>query len=221
MGDSRVYLIRNKRAIQLTSDETYVQLMVDVGVIQPDDVPQHPMRNVVLNAVGTRSSEGNPVVHSKLLLPGDVVLLTTDGVSDHLREPTLTQILDEHSDPAEAATAIVRAALDAGSRDNASCVTVMIERAEDSEHANHDDLHFELQKLHEMLTDVDSVDEELRSDMVQIAGDIRKALHQEETDELASLGKQLKQRAIKFEVGHLQLTNTVASIVDLLARMGI
>ena len=54
VGDSRVYLIRNKHALQLTSDETYVQLMVDVGVIKPDDVPEHPMRNVVLNAVGTR-----------------------------------------------------------------------------------------------------------------------------------------------------------------------
>ena len=146
--------------------------------------------------------------------------MTTDGVSDILREPKLAQILDEHSDPAEAATAIVRAALDAGSRDNASCVTIMIERAEDNEHAKHDDLHFELQKLHEMLTDVDSVDDELRSDMVRLAGDLRKALHQEETSELASLGKQLQQCALTFEAVHPHLTGAVASVMDLLCADG-
>lgn len=221
VGDSRVYLVRQGRARQLTSDETYVQLMVDVGVIEPDDVRAHPMRNVVLNAVSTRSNEGNPVVHSKMLLPGDTVLLTTDGVSDKLSEENLARLVETHAVAEEAATEIVRAAIESGSRDNASCIAVMMDRTEDVKIASHDDLHYELTKLHELLSDVDNVDEELRNDMVQIAADIRSALHQNDVSEFATLGRRLSERALAFEVSHPYLTSTVGSLADLLARMGI
>lgn len=219
VGDSRVYLIRNGQAQQLTNDETYVQLMVDVGVIQPDDIQDHPMRNIVLNAVGTQPADRNPIVHRKVLLPGDSVLLTTDGVSDELSGDVLAQIVAKHPEPKAAAARIVELAIQSGSRDNASCVAVMIDRAEGN--TAHDDLHDELTKLHDVLSTMDTVDPELRTDMVRIAADIKRALRKEETHELATLRQRLSERALTFEVSHPILTNAIGGIVDLLAKMGI
>jgi protein phosphatase len=222
VGDCRVYLVRRGKSRQLTSDETYVQLMVDAGVIGPDEVPDHPMRNVILNAVGTRSTDGDPVVHTVALLPEDTVLLTTDGVTDALSDEEMVSIIQGHPNPDEAAKALVRAAIDAGSRDNASCVVVAIDRVEETDPSKgQDDLHIELAKLHEMLSDVQTVDEELRSDMVRIAEDIRQALGKNEPKELSTLGKRLENRALEFEVSHPRLTAVVASITDMLSQIGI
>lgn len=221
VGDCRVYLVRRGKSRQLTADETYVQLMVDAGVIGPDEVPDHPMRNVILNAVGTREADGEPVVHSAMLLPEDKVLLTTDGVTDTLPDAEIVQILDQHANPQDAARALVQAALEAGSRDNASCVVVSLERAGEPDQTGHDELHFELTRLHDMLTEIDTVDEELQNDMARIADDIRQALNRSQTNELANLGGRLENRALEFEVTHPRLTAIVASITDMLSKIGI
>lgn len=221
VGDARVYHFREGRTRQLTSDETYVQLMVDVGVIKPDDIPEHPMRNLILNAVGAKSSKPPSLVHSKRLLPGDVILLTTDGASDKLTENELTQLLtiDEH--PRIIAESIVKAALEAGTNDNASCVVVRIDRAEEVHAEQHDEIHAELTKLHEMLGDVEDVDNGLRKEIIQITDEIRDALRADGQSELGQLQSRLHDQTLAFEVSHPNLTNIVATIVNLLSRIGI
>lgn len=221
VGDARVYVVRQGRAMQLTSDETYVQTLVDVGAIEPAEVPRHPMRNVVLNAVGTRMTQGPTVVHSKRLLPGDTVLLTTDGVSDKLSDDDLSKLLSVDKAPEVVAKAVVKAALEAGASDNASCVVVRIDGAEVVQNDQHDKLHAELINLHSMLGKVDSVDDQLRSDMQRIATDIRDTLHANGHSGLHELRSELSDRALEFEVSHPHLTSAVASIANLLAGIGI
>lgn len=221
VGDARVYLYREGKTRQLTTDETYVQLMVDVGVIKPSDIPEHPMRNIVLNAVGTRPGAPPALVHAKTLLPGDVVLLTTDGVSDKLSAEEFSTLLSVDQHPSTIAKAVVKAALDAGTNDNASCVVVRIDRSDDVVADEHDELHAELTKLHEMLGNVEELDDELRTDLQKIAEDIRNALQEEGPSDLQGLRKELSDRALKFEVSHPHLTNAVASIANLLSSMGI
>lgn len=225
VGDARVYLVRRGKAQQLTTDETYVQLMVDVGVIDPADVPDHPMRNVILNAVGTQAADSIPVVHSRLLLPDDIVLLTTDGISDKLSPERLGTLLSPEKEPDSLARAVVDAAMDAGTRDNASCVVVRVERAHD--HADEagdsvrDELHSELNRLHELLGQVDSVDDDLRTEMAQLAREIEEALNHDGTPDIAHLRQQISDRALAFEVSHPHLTNSVATIAHLLSSIGI
>lgn len=221
VGDARVYLVREGRAKQLTTDETYVQLMVDVGVIEPEEATDHPLKNVILNAVGTRSPDSPASVYSTLLLPGDIILLTTDGVTDKLPDDALAELLTADKEPEILAQAVVQAALDAGTKDNASCVVVRIDRARDDEPVAHEELHVELSKLHDMLSKVDSLDDELRADMRQIADDIRDALQKEHDAKLPGLAKDLSDRALAFEISHPRLTNTIGTIASLLARMGI
>ena len=221
VGDARVYLVRHGRARQLTSDETYVQLMVDAGVIKPDDVREHPMRNVVLNAVGTHPNEGSVVVHSEPLMPGDIVVLTTDGVSDKVPDGVLASLVAADEAPDALAQSIVDAALHAGTSDNASCVVVSVRGSEEPPATRHGELHKELARVHQMLAELDSVDDELQSELQQIAEDIRRALHQGEQTEVPEFARELRDRVLDLEVSHPRLTNVVASITNLLASMGI
>lgn len=236
VGDSRVYLVRNGVAKQLTQDETYVQLMVDAGVIPPEQVSQHPMRNVILNAVGAQSAANPPSVQSCSLRPGDTVLLTTDGVTDSLGLDELATVVRANSSPQTIADSLVQAAIEGGSRDNASCVVIQF-AANPQRHAEtscqgsrpstRDDLRAELDKLHTMLVGIESVDEELRGGMEQIARDLQHALRDEDpvdeisAAELGRMGQEIRERALAFEVSHPYLTTAAASIADMLARMGI
>lgn len=221
VGDARVYLYREGKTRQLTTDQTYVQLMVDIGVIDPDEIAEHPMRNVILNAVGTRSGKTPALVHSKMLLPGDVVLLTTDGVSDKLSEEDLSHLLSVDKPSKVIAEAVVTAALEAGTNDNASCVVVRVDRTGDVAAHEHDELHAQLTKLHQMLENVEEVDNELRADLQKISEGIRKALRADGQTDLQRLRSELRERALEFEVSHPHLTNAVASIVNSLAGLGI
>lgn len=221
VGDCRVYLIRSGEARQLTQDETFVQLLVDSATIKPEDIPSHPMKNVVLNAVGTRSVQYDPVVHSVMLLPGDTVVLTSDGVTDVLSNSRLVQADCGSDNPESRAASIVQAALDAGSRDNVSCVVVAIERAEEPDDNGRNELHFELARLHDLLANVDSVDGELRDEMRQVADDLRLALKQSQSNDVGDLSQKLQERALRLEAKHPRLVSLVSSIANLLSGMGI
>ena len=84
-----------------------------------------------------------------------------------------------------------------------------------------DELHREVEKLHELLGNVEAIDDDLRADLRQIADDIRGALQSPEQNELNNIRQRLSDRTLEFEVNHPHLTNIVASIVNLLSGIGI
>ena len=219
VGDCRVYLIRNGQAKQLTNDETFVQMLVDSGQIKPEQATNHPMKNIVLNAVGTRSVQYDPTVHSTMLLPGDVVVLTSDGVTDSLSNSEIVKLASEKDAPERIASSIVHAAIEGGSRDNASCIVVDIDRGPTAD--TDDQLHFELAKLHDLLSGVDSVNNELRNEMTQVAEDLRVALKKSESGDLGHLKDQLQERALQLEADHPHVMTAITSITNILSSMGI
>ena len=120
LGDSRAYLLRDGGFTQLTHDHTMVQTMVDAGRITPEEAAASPHRNVVLQAVDALSAP-TPDLLWLDLRPGDRLLLCSDGLSDVLREAALAALLTVPSRRL-AATNLVRAALDGGSRDNVTAI---------------------------------------------------------------------------------------------------
>src|SRR3954463_11476648 len=79
VGDSRAYLLRDGRLNQLTKDDTYVQMLVDQGLIRPDEAAGHPRRSVV-----PRVLQGEPVSPAYVIVepePGDRWLLCSDGLT--------------------------------------------------------------------------------------------------------------------------------------------
>jgi protein phosphatase len=120
IGDSRGYLLRDDTLSQLTRDHTFVQSLVDEGRITEEESRTHPHRNLILRAVdGVHDTD--PDLFYVDVAPGDRILLCSDGASGVLDAARLADILGTGS--AEyAVVELVRAALDAGSSDNVTCV---------------------------------------------------------------------------------------------------
>ena len=121
LGDSRAYLYRHGLLSQVSVDHTYVQQLVDSGRLPREEAKRHPWRNVVL-----RSIDGDPVNDGFDLVPlrvepGDRLLLCSDGLTDLVPESSIVAALAE-PDPDTCAEALVRLALDAGGRDNVTCL---------------------------------------------------------------------------------------------------
>ncbi|BBH71313.1 hypothetical protein ACTI_79980 [Actinoplanes sp. OR16] len=121
VGDSRCYLLRDGDFQQLTRDDTYVQALVDQGVLTPDDARRHPQRALVTQAV-----QGGPFRPAGRMIParvGDRYLLCSDGLSDYVEDAMIAQTLREVADRKECAGTLVQRTLDNGAPDN---VTVIV-----------------------------------------------------------------------------------------------
>jgi serine/threonine protein phosphatase PrpC len=120
VGDSRAYLLRDGRWGQLTRDDTLVQLLVDQGVITPDEARHHPQRSVV-----TRALLDKPEGLTCEVLParaGDRYLLCSDGLSDYVDDAAIVTTVRDHADLQHCAEQLVKLALRVGAPDNVTVV---------------------------------------------------------------------------------------------------
>lgn len=125
VGDSRAYLVHEGRLVQLSTDHTYVQQLVDEGHLTPAQARVHHWKNVVLRAL-PGSDAGDIETADVLELevsPGDRIMLCSDGLSDLLDEEQIGAGL-RIADPQSAAARLVSEALAAGGPDNVTCVVV-------------------------------------------------------------------------------------------------
>jgi protein phosphatase len=120
VGDSRAYLLRDGRFRRLSTDQTLVQMLVDRGDLQPDQVATHPFRNVVLRSVNDDRPVA-PALDELDLVVGDRLLLCSDGLTDFVPEAEIVEALVV-ADAAEAARSQVDLALATGGRDNVTCL---------------------------------------------------------------------------------------------------
>jgi protein phosphatase len=120
VGDSRTYLYRGGELQQLTRDQSFVQELIDRGLLSREDARRHPQRSLVLEALdGTCRTIAEPELHRARV--GDRLLLCSDGVSDYLTDHEIACALT-NAPCGEAARKLVELSLDAGSRDNVSAV---------------------------------------------------------------------------------------------------
>lgn len=120
-GDSRGYLLRDGWFTRETRDDSYVQALVDHGLLAPEAAASHPRRNIITASLG--GGEDDVVsVSERTALPGDRWLLCSDGVTDYAPEPDVAAILRAADDPRQAAADLVAFALEAGSLDNVTAV---------------------------------------------------------------------------------------------------
>jgi serine/threonine protein phosphatase PrpC len=121
VGDSRAYLLRDGRLNQLTKDDTYVQMLVDQGLIRPEEAAGHPRRAVV-----TQALQGEPVSPSYVIVEpeaGDRWLLCSDGLTTVVPAEQIEQEMNAVADPQECAQRLLDLALQGGGPDN---VTVIV-----------------------------------------------------------------------------------------------
>lgn len=119
-GDSRGYLLRGGVFSRQTRDDSYVQALVDRGLITAEQAVNHPRRNIITASLGGSEDDSVGVIECPYEF-GDRWLLCSDGVSDYVPEPELARLLAAGA-PQEVADAIVQMALTAGTLDNATAV---------------------------------------------------------------------------------------------------
>ncbi|MCS7077864.1 MAG: Stp1/IreP family PP2C-type Ser/Thr phosphatase [Bacteroidia bacterium] len=96
VGDSRLYQYHNKELTQLTKDHSYVQQLIDEGVIQPSDAEVHPQKHQLTAAVGTQTTLPIPIKVQKLPLHENAIfLLCTDGLHGIVSHKIIQGIFEE------------------------------------------------------------------------------------------------------------------------------
>ena len=121
VGDSRIYLIREKTIVQLTKDHSFVQSLVDIGQITKEQAEHHPRKNEITNALGLPEM-APATVREEAIEPqaGDCFLLCSDGLSGMVSEHDIEKIVSRQRDYStqQRADLLVQAANNNGGLDN-------------------------------------------------------------------------------------------------------
>lgn len=124
VGDSRIYLFRDKKLSRLTPDHSWVGEEVARGAMTPREAETHPRRNILTRAVGT-APEVEPATLRANLLPGDSLLLCSDGLYGMVSEDRIAAVLGAKP-PDEAADVLVDMANTAGGTDNITVIVAQV-----------------------------------------------------------------------------------------------
>lgn len=121
VGDSRLFVQRNQELIQLTKDQNMAQFLLDEGEITAEEARHHPFQNQLDQCVGC--GECNPDRGHLEIESEKLVMLTTDGLHSEVPAETISSLLAIPTDIETKAESLIKAALDAGGKDN---ITVLI-----------------------------------------------------------------------------------------------
>jgi len=124
VGDSRAYSIRGRKIVQLTTDHSLAEALVQAGTISRDEPREHKFKNVLWKYLGTREVGEGPDVACETIQNGDRFVLCTDGLHGVVKDDKLLDFALQHPDPQQCADGLGQLALDSGSRDNVSCVVI-------------------------------------------------------------------------------------------------
>lgn len=128
VGDSRIYLWRGGSLQQCTTDHTWVEDVVSQGLMSREEAENHPYRHVITRAIGTQG-DAVPDVFRFPIQAGDVFLLCSDGLNNHVPDAKLHDLLSQYG-LADAAWEMVQAALLDGGSDNCTVLLVRVDAME-------------------------------------------------------------------------------------------
>lgn len=128
VGDTRLYLLRDDSLIKISKDQSFVGFMEESGRLTEEQAMQHPKRNEINKALGFAGNIGIQedyieTGHSPFL-PGDMMLLCSDGLSDMVNKQHMTDILLKYGELEQKGTELINAANANGGRDNITVVLV-------------------------------------------------------------------------------------------------
>jgi serine/threonine protein phosphatase PrpC len=128
VGDSRAYLMRDAKLNQLTKDDTYVQMLIDQGLLKPEEAAGHPRRSVV-----TRVLQGEPVSPAYVVVQpeiGDRWMLCSDGLTAVVSNETIAQEMLAAADPKSCTERLIDMALRGGGPDNVTVIVADVTASE-------------------------------------------------------------------------------------------
>ena len=152
-GDSRCYLVRRSKLWQVTHDHTVGQELRDEGLLSEQDAKSSSSSDVLWNCVGG-VDEVQPNAHRAQLQMGDAVLLCSDGLTKHLTDEQIEELLAGSKTAETACRNLVDAANRAGGSDN---ITVVLARFEDINQQDEQEL-VTARRVQEAVPEVDLAD---------------------------------------------------------------
>ena len=122
VGDSRAYLLRDRKVDQLTEDHSLVAELVRSGRLSPEEAEGHPQRSVITRALGT-DPDVDVDTFSVEAKPGDLFLICSDGLTSMVADEEILGVVEPHRDDLDAAAKeLVNAANRSGGEDNITVV---------------------------------------------------------------------------------------------------
>ena len=129
VGDSRCYLLRQRKLTALTHDHTMVDEQVRMGIISKEDAAEHVNRHVLTRSLGMEMFVAADTITANLLV-GDVLMLCSDGLHGYVPDAAIEWMLDSTADLNDAAAKLVEAANAAGGHDNVSVQLIRVRAVE-------------------------------------------------------------------------------------------
>jgi protein phosphatase len=127
VGDSRLYRFRDRELRQITRDHSLVQELIDHGHYSKADAHQLVSKNIVTRALGVENQVNVDLIVLDAM-PGDVVLLCSDGLTDMLDDPAISEVLEHYRENIQAAAIQLIAETNRkGGRDNVSVILARVE----------------------------------------------------------------------------------------------
>ncbi len=138
LGDTRIYLIRDHSIRQINVDHTWLQEALDNGTITKEQAVNHPNSHVIRRYLGApvvpqadqrlflRNEEEDPQAlanQGMVLNPEDKLLICTDGLTDHVQNPEIIDLINQYPDEGDLAVEkLINLACDRGGHDNITIV---------------------------------------------------------------------------------------------------
>jgi len=126
VGDSRTYRLHNKELSPVTRDHSLVARLVESKQIEPEEVYTHPQRNLIYRSLGAGHKTVEVDVFQVELVPGDALLLCSDGLWEMVRQQDLVRIVNEQTSPEKACDMLIDLANQNGGEDNITAVIVRV-----------------------------------------------------------------------------------------------
>jgi serine/threonine protein phosphatase PrpC len=123
VGDSRGYVLRGGKLVQLTRDQSLVNQLIEAGQLTEEEAETFEHNNIILQALGTADTVQVDLTYCELRR-GDVLLLCSDGLSGMVRADDIREALSSSEEPMDACKLLTDRANQAGGHDNITVVVV-------------------------------------------------------------------------------------------------
>ncbi len=123
VGDSRLYVVNDRKIEQITRDHSLVEEMVRLGGIDRASARSHPDKNIITRAIGAKDTVEVDFFQVELH-PGDIVLMCSDGLTNMLEDREIHMILSSQGSVEEKAEELVKAANLNGGKDNIAVIVM-------------------------------------------------------------------------------------------------
>ncbi len=126
VGDSRAYILRGDRLVQVSRDQSLVNQLIEAGQLTEEEAETFEHNNIILQALGTADTVQVDLTYADLR-EGDLLMMCSDGLSGMMRGDEIREVLLNTPDPLDACKVLTERANLAGGHDN---ITVIVARFE-------------------------------------------------------------------------------------------